>query len=115
MFGTRFEHVYIELVKVWNRYPDIKTEYLKTRCKEENIDMFIQHNFSNCFDEMLQVFERYYAFNLNILRKVDVELVDLSARILDYYGENFDVPKVENREFFSRYFGTFLNHDVEEF
>jgi hypothetical protein len=90
MFGTRFEHVYIELVKVWNRYPDIKTEYLKTRCEEENIDMFIRHNFSKCFDEMLQVFERYY-------------------------GENFDVPKVENREFFSRYFGTFLNHDVEEY
>ena len=90
MFDTRFEHVYIELVKIWNKYPDIQIEYLKTRGeKEPSINLFIQNNNSKCFDEMQQIYERYY-------------------------GENFDVPKVENREFFSRYFGTFWHREVEE-
>ena len=90
MFDTRFEHVYIDLVKIWNKYPDIQREYQKTRGeKEENIDLFIQNNFSDCFDEMLQIFERHF-------------------------GENYDVPQKENIEFFSRYFGTFWHQTIEE-
>ena len=90
MFDIRSEHVYIELVKIWNKYPNIKTEYLKERDKKgKSISLFIQDRFSKCFDEMIQIYERYY-------------------------GENCNVTNVEKREFYSRYFGTFRSIGPEE-
>lgn len=41
MFDIRSEHVYIELVKIWNKYPNIKTEYLKERDKKRKKHQFV--------------------------------------------------------------------------
>ncbi|MBP5431129.1 hypothetical protein [Ruminococcus sp.] len=90
MFDTRFEHTYTALVKIWNKYPDIKLKYLKTNgSEEETIDRFIQNNYSECFFEMEQVIERYY-------------------------GESRNIPSHKIREFFSRYFGMFWYSVLKE-
>ena len=90
MFDTNFENAYAELAEIWDKYPNIKSEFIQTDGEEEeNLDLFIQNNYSDCFDEMEKVFERYY-------------------------GENYDVPSDENREFYNRYFGFFWYQDIYE-
>ena len=91
MYNTNFENAYAELAKIWDKYPDIKKRYLNNEgYDEENIELFIANNYSDCFyDEMEKVFERYY-------------------------GENYDVPGDENREFYNRYFGIYWYNDIYE-
>ncbi len=87
----RAEHTYTDLVKIWSKYPDIKTRYLNNEgYEEENIEQFIQNNYSKCSDEMEAVFERHY-------------------------GENYDVPNSDNWEFYYRYFGIYWYNDIYEY
>ena len=92
MFNTNFERAYAELAKIWDKYPDIKTRFIQTNGEEEeNLDLFIQNNYSDCFlNEMEKVFERHYG------------------------GENYDVPGDANREFYNRYFGIYWYNDIYE-